>query len=300
VACSALVVITDAIQIILLDNGMSMSEHWISAVEIVKLLVSHGARLDDNGLDFYVTNFVANPEVTVRGTKKFTEIKRAMDKAAPKPAFKTEMARQLGTLFWENFESLRLAQRKGTTLRKMTFFILTDGKWEGTENRDDVGLKIANFVKRCFTILGGDLDDRAVSIQLIQFGQDSVATETFRYLDDDLWKMGIPYVHVILEIWKLLMNSAMLLIGNAQTAIFIRCFSGVLTLLVTGLVLSVQRIQEHHRPKYTNLIIPRNLAPHHSLRMDLQILRSHIPGDLTQEIPLLYHEHKNQLLQEEE
>jgi hypothetical protein len=169
-----------------------MSEYWEEATKLVSLFVHHGTKLDDNGIDFYVTNDVTVPEFTVKGTKDALRVRRAMEKAAPKPEYKTNMTDELGTLFWEYHESLRLAQKQGTPLRKMTFFIFTDGIWSGKADRDKVGQKIVAFVKRAFTILDGDLDNRAASIQFIQFGEDPEATETLRELDDELSQKGIP------------------------------------------------------------------------------------------------------------
>jgi hypothetical protein len=168
-----------------------MAKHWTAAADIVELLVHHGTKFDDNGVDFYVTNYVTDPDTFCKGQRDFHSIKKSMHQAYPKLQYATDMPEQLGKLFRSNIADLMLAQRKGRPLRKMTFFILTDGEWAGTDNRDAVGDKIVSFVSRAFSILG-DLEDRAVSIQFIQFGRDEVATETLRQLDDELEKKGIP------------------------------------------------------------------------------------------------------------
>jgi hypothetical protein len=184
--------VSNQTQIILLDNGISMKQYWDEAMKLVSFFVHHGAMIDDNGIDFYVTNYVADPDFTVKGTKDEARVRKAMEKATPKPEYSTDMVSGLGTLFWENHESLRLAQKRGIPLRKMTFFVFTDGIWAATGDRDAVGDKIVAFVKRAFNILGGDLEDRAASIQFIQFGKDPDATETLRKLDDGLEEKGIP------------------------------------------------------------------------------------------------------------
>jgi hypothetical protein len=184
---------THGLQIILLDNGKSMAKHWTVAVDIVELLVSHGTKFDDNGVDFYVTNHVTDPHTQLRRQRDFSNIKRSMEGAYPKLDYATDMPDELGKLFTMNVADLMLAQRRGRTLRKMTFFILTDAEWEGTDNRDAVGDKIVIFVRKAFSILG-DLEDRAVSIQFIQFGRDERSTEDLRKLDDELEQRGIPYV----------------------------------------------------------------------------------------------------------
>lgn len=168
-----------------------MTEHWSSAVNIVELIVDRARDFDPNGVDFYVTNFVTDPDVTVNGQKDFAVIKKAMDMAAPKPEYATDMAGQLGALFASIMTNLKVQQRRSIDPRKMTFFILTDGIWSGTENRDAVGDKIVSFVQRAFKILG-DLEDRAVSIQFIQFGRDEQATKDLKRLDDELSDEAIP------------------------------------------------------------------------------------------------------------
>jgi hypothetical protein len=168
-----------------------MAKHWNAAVDIVELLVRHGTKFDDNGVDFYVTNYVTDTDTLRKRQRDFSGIKRSMDRAYPKLDYATDMPDQLGKLFTQNVAELMLAQRRGRSLRKMTFFILTDGEWKGTDNRDAVGDKIVNFVTKAFTILG-DLEDRAVSIQFIQFGRGERSTETLRKLDDELEQKGIP------------------------------------------------------------------------------------------------------------
>ena len=196
---------THGLQIILLDNGKSMAKHWTVAVDIVELLVSHGTKFDDNGVDFYVTNHVTDLSTQRRRQRDFGGIKRSMEGAYPKLDYATDMPDELGKLFTMNVADLMLAQRRGRTLRKMTFFILTDAEWEGTDNRDAVGDKIVSFVRRAFSILG-DLEDRAVSIQFIQFGRDRRSTEDLRKLDDELEQKGIPYVQGLAFGHHFLMN----------------------------------------------------------------------------------------------
>jgi hypothetical protein len=168
-----------------------MTKYWSAARDIVELLVRHGTKFDDNGVDFYVTNHVTDPGTRRRGQKDFNGIRKSMLQAYPKLEYATDMPDELGKLFTTNVANLMLAQRRGFPLRKMTFFILTDAEWEGTDNRNAVGDKIVNFVNKAFSILG-DLEDRAVSIQFIQFGRGEQATEDLRKLDDELGQRDIP------------------------------------------------------------------------------------------------------------
>ncbi|KAK4923681.1 hypothetical protein LTR66_016504, partial [Elasticomyces elasticus] len=70
-------------------------------------------------------------------------------------------------------------------IRKLTILVLTNGLWTGIDPRKSFKKTIIDFQDRLRGVLGTDLHDRIVSIELISFGNDPDALYNMRYLDND-------------------------------------------------------------------------------------------------------------------
>ena len=159
-----------------------MSQYWAEATNLIDTLMMKVEGLDDNGVDFYVTDNT----VTVSNTKSKREIKNAMVRAEPNELpLGTDMNAALGGIFQEHFYEQESNKNYGKTLRKMTLIVLTDGIWSGTPEEDAVENQIVQFVNS-MTEIYGVMEVRPCTIQFIQFGEDAHATERLRRLDDDL------------------------------------------------------------------------------------------------------------------
>jgi hypothetical protein len=162
-----------------------MKSYWREADELLGVLIDTAYGID---VDFSDTN----GQVQISGTNDKTKIQRAMKDAEPQEWMRTDMRVAFGSLFAEYHRKLLDDSRSGRPLRKMTVIVLTDGLWEGTLEKKDVNENIVDFVRKVFNIFG-TLEERPVTIQFIQFGQNIEATSRLRFLDKYLNPIyGIP------------------------------------------------------------------------------------------------------------
>jgi len=178
-----------------------MEQYWDEATFLLLVLELKCTKQDENGIDLTFTvggGAVSNHKP---GTKwsglvgkisgSGTPFEKAMETAKPQPKNerKTNMSQALKRLFTSYIEENRTRTKK----KKLTLIVLTDGKWEG-ENGSQNSVKaciidIYNELKKKELI--GSLDERFVSIEFVQLGQDIEAMERFRDLDNNLVHEGI-------------------------------------------------------------------------------------------------------------
>ncbi|KAI8626710.1 hypothetical protein F5Y19DRAFT_478195 [Xylariaceae sp. FL1651] len=170
------------------DNGISMMEHWENAKKSLQVLAEKVAAFDDDGVDLIFT--FANHELGCQKVKNpYWKFGKAMDQARdliPPNSHKplaTDMAKTLGEIFDE--------YRKNRQQRRMTLIILTDGMWEGSVQPNEVEKKIALFIKDAKS--NNTFEDRRFTIQFVSFGNS--ATDRLTALDDGMEeKYSIPDV----------------------------------------------------------------------------------------------------------
>lgn len=133
---------------------------------------------DENGMDLYFTR-AGSKKVENQKTKY--DFVTAMNSKSAKPMkdVHTDMRASLGDILDDYVSGYRSKRRK------LTIIVLTDGKWEGMKNKNEVKSWIIKFLQESKGKIGG-LQHRPVSIEFIQFGNDPEATERLRELDDDL------------------------------------------------------------------------------------------------------------------
>ncbi|KAF6814113.1 hypothetical protein CPLU01_14472 [Colletotrichum plurivorum] len=196
--------------VFLVDNGMTMSTWWTQATDLLEVLVWRALGYDDDGMELYFTNPDTNLKASIKESRKqsvkmFT---KAMELAEPDekgslPCPTTilpELERIINT-----YTRAKTSTSK-TQPRKMTIIVLTDGIWPGLHNEHTLDLYLRSAFHN-LRDLHGDLtyiapgqtqgrqdisEIKPVTIQFVQFGDNSKATERLRRLDDDMKYYGCP------------------------------------------------------------------------------------------------------------
>lgn len=188
----------------LADNATSMAQYWQDAMFLLDVIAAKVSGYDSDGLDLrFIHN--ANKHSNVSSKQKVLAIQKglnfreAMEKVAPNiddiakgvPAT-TDMADALNGIFRERLAKLSSREKQ----KKFTLIVLTDGRWERMENKDNVRKEIKQIMKAWnadwkprksgTTMADEDKRSRPVSITFVQFGQDQDAFMRLRQLDNEL------------------------------------------------------------------------------------------------------------------
>jgi hypothetical protein len=165
-----------------------MNPFWFEATYLLETLVMKAAGQDEDGMDLYFTH----GPIKVKGGKSKSEFVGAMNNKSARPMneVRTDMRASLGELLSGYIGEAKIS---GSKTRKLTIIVLTDGKWEGMGDKDDVRKLVVKFVGKVKELIG-DLESRPVSIEFIQFGDDADATYRLRQLDNGLKWDGIELV----------------------------------------------------------------------------------------------------------
>lgn len=176
----------------LVDNGESMRQYWAWAKALLLILVAKSAGQDEDGLDLRFT----------LGQEKLENVKSApskwekkMKQAEPMDEARTNMKTPLHEILSQYLAHVKQQKRLQPTkmYRKLALIILTDGIWAGMgKNQNAVNDIIVKFVRDLEAVVG-NLVDRPVSIEFVQFGDDPAATYRLRRLDTDMKWHGIPW-----------------------------------------------------------------------------------------------------------
>ena len=148
-------------------------------------------------LELYFTN-PGPKKIAVQQSKDqaVVDFEKAMDEA--KPLENTRNTSSILTALTRIMADYGAAYQR----RPKTILILTDGIWEGT-NDSDVDTLISAFISLYATrpVNGHDRHSytsdvpaktRDLTFEFIRFGDDQVAIERLRRLDDDLKSRGLP------------------------------------------------------------------------------------------------------------
>ncbi|KAL8855594.1 MAG: hypothetical protein Q9178_007786 [Gyalolechia marmorata] len=178
----------------LVDNGESMKRHWAWTKFLLRTLVQKVAGQDENGLDLSFTLGQQKLE-NEKAMSKLWE--KRMNEAEPMSESRTNMKAPLHEILSGYLDCVKHVQKQKRylptkTYRKLTLIIMTDGIWAGMgNNQHAVNDIIVNFIHDLEAVIG-NLVDRPVSIEFIQFGDDPEATYRLRRLDTDMKWKGIP------------------------------------------------------------------------------------------------------------
>lgn len=166
-----------------------MGEHWYEATELLDVLVKKAKGLDDDGMDLKFTT----GNITLDGENSASKFRDRMNAARPKMRSQerahTDLRSSLGNILHGYIS--RLKHYPSGNVKDVVLLILTDGIWAGMEKKDEVGQHIKKFSNE-LKALDYDLKQRPFSVEFIQFGNNKLATQRLRYLDDYLHEEGIP------------------------------------------------------------------------------------------------------------
>jgi hypothetical protein len=175
-----------------------MDCHWYEATFLLQTLLLKARGQDENGMDLLFTSGLVKVEGR-EGRGSSTLIKKDPFMAAmkdpnarPQKNNRTDMRRPLGDIFDKYVNEAKRGKRMGHEIKNLTLIVLTDGIWDGmNKNKEEVRELIITFVKNVREIVG-DLKQRPVSIEFIQFGCDEDATYRLWVLDNHLKYDGVP------------------------------------------------------------------------------------------------------------
>ncbi|KAF2006619.1 hypothetical protein P154DRAFT_615336 [Amniculicola lignicola CBS 123094] len=173
----------------LVDDALSMSRHWDEATFLLETLVRKARGQDPDGMDLSFT--ISKDNVAKKDDP--AAFRHAMSRATPgtpsraKCSPRTSMKIPLGELLWDYYDRV---VKSHDTVNKLTIIVLTDGLW--SDKRDDLEVEIVDFHKRLRRKTKNPTNERRVSVQFIQFGDDAEARERLRRLDDDMPYRDVP------------------------------------------------------------------------------------------------------------
>jgi hypothetical protein len=194
----------------LVDDAESMCQHWDEATFLLETLVmkSHGQDPDGPDLSF------ANNQTKLRRQKDPAAYRKAMETVQPRKehGVHTNMRTALQPILNSYYSIAKRAHDK-SEVNALTIIILTDGLWDGMNEKNDIIPQIVQFYKSLEHEMGVLMKYRQVSIQFVQFGDDEEARERLRRLDDDMPYRGIEDIvdhekfSVTGDVFKMLLGS---------------------------------------------------------------------------------------------
>lgn len=165
-----------------------MKKYWDEATFVLETLVMIAAGQDKDGSDL---RFTLGSQ-RLNNEKSSASFKAAMLRAKPGENEVTDIRQSLGEIFESYLHALRsFNMGRGRRAKALTLIILTDGLWEGVQEKSRINGQIVEFISRMKKITD-NVVERRVSIQFIQFGKDQDATKRLTGLDNDLIKWGVP------------------------------------------------------------------------------------------------------------
>ncbi|CAO2655473.1 Nn.00g105370.m01.CDS01 [Neocucurbitaria sp. VM-36] len=172
----------------LVDDADTMSEHWDEATFLIETLVMKAHGQDPDGPDLSFTNCT----IEFRQEKDAAAFRRAMQRARPRKdnLIRTNIKTALTPIF-NNYLSMVGRAYDKSKVNALTVIILTDGLWMGMIDPDEIIEKVVEFDQELKKRMDGMMNERQVSLQFIQFGDDEEARERLRRLDDDMPYRGI-------------------------------------------------------------------------------------------------------------
>jgi hypothetical protein len=164
----------------LVDNAETMRDHWFSAKYLLEtLLLKLNAAVEFQRIEL---NFTIG-HVRVLDKTKIDEFSNAMEdrSVAPRTGMYTDMRASLTEIFTNYIAEFKQKGPLDSEVRGFTLFVLTDYVWAANPNKVEVK-RVIDRVTTKSGMLIGDLKDRPVSIEFIQFGTDKDAIHRLQEL----------------------------------------------------------------------------------------------------------------------
>lgn len=172
----------------LIDDANTMADHWDEATFLLETLVMKAHGQDPDGPDLLFMNHSAE----LREQQNVRDFRKAMQAARPDKNgnVQSNIKNALQSIFNNYLEKVSKSSYK-SSINALTIIVLTDGLWRGMNDQNEVIEKIEHFYQQLEKKMQGMMQERQVSIQFIQFGDDEQARERLRRLDDDMPFRGI-------------------------------------------------------------------------------------------------------------
>jgi hypothetical protein len=172
-----------------------MKPFWYEAEYLLQTTLTKARGQDDNGIDLLFTCRTVKvencePKGNLLGKNPLTAAMRNQD-ARPTLGLHTDLRISLGAIFDKYLKEAENRTKFNHELKNLTLIVLTDGWWDDIENKEEVKDQIVRLVQKLRGIVG-DMRQRPVSIEFIQFGDDADATHRLWALDNHLKYDGIP------------------------------------------------------------------------------------------------------------
>ncbi|KAJ7265476.1 hypothetical protein B0H12DRAFT_1100916 [Mycena haematopus] len=178
--------------VILMDDSGSMTlpgskrgkRRWDEAGEALETLAEIAQQYDSDGIDIYFLN----NKTEARNIKSSSEVRALF--TAVKPSGSTPTGERLEQILKPRLLVLEAAQiqpdgtptdKNGEVIKRVNLVVITDGEASDAPKYAiiDAASRLKEIRNLCITQLG---------IQFVQIGNDSMATQALRELDDDLQK----------------------------------------------------------------------------------------------------------------
>jgi hypothetical protein len=165
-----------------------MAEHWDEATFLLETLVMKAHGQDPDGPDLIFTNDGRE----LKREKDAAAFRRVMQSVRPRKGnhVHTNLKTALTPIF-NNYLSMVRQTNNKSKVSALTVIVLTDGLWKGMADQNEITDKIVLFYKQLTQKMDGMMQDRQVSIQFIQLGDDEEARERLRRLDIDMLYRGV-------------------------------------------------------------------------------------------------------------
>lgn len=164
-----------------------MARHWPMLRDLVAVLVALLRNQDDNGMDFYFTS----SKIKYGPFKEPKDFLDTINQMKPKRTVLRNIIAESESK--ERADDIREALSQVLNLigdsgydRKLTLIILTDGIWRGVSQKRTVANLIVSCIERWGDRDPNLLENRGLSLQFVQFGDDKDATDEFKYMDDEI------------------------------------------------------------------------------------------------------------------
>jgi hypothetical protein len=160
---------------VVVDNGVTMFQHWPIVTFVVETLAKAAAGLDKDGIDvMFTVDGKAQNKSRIKGDNGRELLKQALDASWPANSRNDDSLTDLGQVFADIYEQWQKKGRKATTL-----LVLTDGDWSKTDH-PALHETMLDFARQDASRAG----KRHFGIQFIRFGEKF--KDKLSWLDDAL------------------------------------------------------------------------------------------------------------------
>lgn len=166
-----------------------MGEHWTEVEAVLTTLIMKLNGIDEDGIDILFTT----GSIEIRNETKIRRVQAVLQKedVKPRPGVHTDMNVSLSNILSSYLKNLRRGPKLWSKSaaqfdRGFTLIALTDGIWRGMRKTDLISDTISKLTKSLHELQGHSLEQRLVSIEFIQFGDDQNARKRLEFLDNSL------------------------------------------------------------------------------------------------------------------